>query len=226
MYQIVFDHIESGAAMDAAQEFREMGHRVLTAEEAGEITPDILVLTVPSVSQNDEDGSTEKGIGDGLDYSRMLDTVSGTLEERLQLAKSMIARMQGGGLKRIALLTEQRYSVRETADQTDYGTHMAAAGLHMMLRILFNTYRPDGFTFRCYAASEKASAAPAVATQSRDGDAVRSTCSSPHNAEPLEGISAADYILTNQSYIAQDDYIHSDENRIVMRDAFLREISW
>ena len=46
MYQIVFDHIESGAAMDAAQEFREMGHRVLTAEEAGEITPDILVRTV------------------------------------------------------------------------------------------------------------------------------------------------------------------------------------
>lgn len=37
---------------------------------------------------------------------------------------------------------------------------------------------------------------------------------------------AAEYIVSGLCYDEKEPYIHSDENRLVLRDAYLREISW
>ena len=67
----------------------------------------------------------------------------------------------------------------------------------MMGKLYFNLLRPVGFTFRWYCAEE------------RNG-----------------GMSAGEYLLSNLCYDAKEPYIHSDENRLVMRDSYLREVAW
>lgn len=57
--------------------------------------------------------------------------------------------------------------------------------------------RPEGFTFRWYCAEE-------------------------HSG----GMTAGEYLLSGLCYDAREPYLHSDENRFVMRDACLREIAW
>ena len=67
----------------------------------------------------------------------------------------------------------------------------------MMEKILFNKLRPEGFTFRCF-------------------------CADPQE----KGICAGEYIARGLCYDEKEPYIHSDENRLVMRDCRLREIPW
>lgn len=205
-YKILFNTIENGLARRTYELLTAGGHEVHTiadptneeqiktaVEQMGE-SLDILVLSMPSHCENGEAGKTIKDI---LAYDALLDTLSGNISGVLQTAQAFIPLLRNSAPKRIVLLTDQDASIRETQQETDYAYHMSQAGSNMIMKILFNTYRPEGFTFRCYA----------------DGD-----CPG--------GMSAAEYLLTEQSYIETDDYIHSDENRLVMRDAYLREISW
>ena len=81
--------------------------------------------------------------------------------------------------------------------RADLAYHASLAGLNMMGKILFNRLRPEGFTFRWYC----------------DDGAPGGMC-------------AAEYIVSGLCYDEKEPYIHSDENRLVLRDAYLREISW
>ena len=74
---------------------------------------------------------------------------------------------------------------------------MAMAALNMMEKIAFNALRPEGFTFRNFVT---------------DG--------------PKTGMDAKTYIQRDLSNLPEDDYIHSDENRLVRRDSLFREKSW
>ena len=67
----------------------------------------------------------------------------------------------------------------------------------MMGKLYFNRLRPEGFTFRWYCAEEGSG-----------------------------GMSAGEYLLSGLCYDEKEPYIHSDENRLVMRDAYLREVAW
>lgn len=67
----------------------------------------------------------------------------------------------------------------------------------MMEKLYFNQLRPEGFTFRCFGSSEE------------EG-----------------GITAGEYIMNALCYDPKEPYIHSDENRLVMRDHHYREIPW
>ncbi|MBR1931886.1 MAG: hypothetical protein IJ833_10535 [Lachnospiraceae bacterium] len=157
---------------------------------------DILILSIPEWG-GEADALRGKTIWDGIDESVLLDILSYNVNNVLQTVRAAIPFLRKGALKRIVLLTDPTASIRETDEETDYAYHMSQAAAGMIMKILFNTYRPEGFTFRCYA-----------------DDGRRA------------GISACEYLLTEQSYIETDDYIHSDENRLVMRDGLLREISW
>lgn len=44
--------------------------------------------------------------------------------------------------------------------------------------------------------------------------------------EGAGGMRAGEYLFSALCYDAEEPYIHSDENRLVMRDGLLREISW
>lgn len=105
--------------------------------------------------------------------------------------------LRAGKGKRIAVLTEEKSSINLHRGEDDYAYQMSLASLNMMERILFNALRPEGFTFRNYAESEV-----------------------------LGGMDAELYFQSNLCYDANDAYIHSDENRLVMRNAQLCELPW
>ncbi|MDE7186821.1 MAG: hypothetical protein K2O13_04860 [Lachnospiraceae bacterium] len=42
----------------------------------------------------------------------------------------------------------------------------------------------------------------------------------------VHGLSCGDYITMDFCYDEQEPYIHSEENRYVIRDSVFREISW
>ena len=101
------------------------------------------------------------------------------------------------GKKRLGLITSAATSTRETKETNDFAFAMAQAGLHMLWKLYFNKLRPEGFTFRVFCPNE-------------DGS----------------GLCAGKYMQMDFCYDAREEYIHSEENRIVMRDGHMREISW
>lgn len=113
------------------------------------------------------------------------------------LTEAVLPKMREGGMKRIAVLTETKASNNETKETADFAYAMSAAATNMMQHILFNRLRLEGFTFRNFA------------DDGQEG-----------------GMHAADYFLSNLCDDPKDAYIHSDENRLVMRNAYLKEIPW
>lgn len=105
--------------------------------------------------------------------------------------------LRNGDGKRIALITSALSSISMCQDDCDFTWRMSLAGMNMLGKLFFNVLRPEGFTFRWYCASDEAG-----------------------------GFSAGQYILSNFCYDSREPYQHSDENRFVMRDAFLREVAW
>lgn len=101
------------------------------------------------------------------------------------------------GKKRLGLITSAATSTREPKETRDFAFAMTQAGLHMLWKLYFNRLRPEGFTFRVFCPEE-------------DGS----------------GVSTGKYMQMDFCYDAREDYIHNEENRIVMRDGHMREISW
>ncbi len=130
------------------------------------------------------------------DYEKLMDVLDENVIGTLEVVKSATDLLRVGGGKRIALLTERDSGINLTRRESDYGYFMSLAALNMMEKVLFNTFRPEGFTFRCYAA---------------DG---------------IGGMSPESYLLSNLCDDPEDAYIHSDENRIVMRNRKLCELPW
>lgn len=100
------------------------------------------------------------------------------------------------GKRRIALLTTLRSSIRCHEGADLVPQEMVQAALNMMMKLYFNQLRPEGYTFRVFAEGEQG------------------------------GLTAADYFLEDLCYDPKEPYIHSDENRLVMRDGMLNEIPW
>ena len=210
MYTILFNTLENTLARKTCEAFIEDGHNVYVlqtqkddrrevknitfietdgSEEAIEQALDqsldkidMLVLSLPD----------EKTIGDD-DYDAVLNTLTDNAYFLVMAAKGSLSKLRKSSSKRIAFLSDEMASIRETLETTGYGYHMSQAACSLAMKILFNTYRPEGFTFRCFA-------------------------------ESAGGMEADEYLLTDQSYIETDDYIHSDENRLVLRNGFLREL--
>lgn len=151
---------------------------------------DMLVLSAGKHCENDGN------ITDGHNYEALLAVIDENVIGTLEVALASLELMRKGSGKRIALLTEKQSSINLNKDRKDYGYFMSLAALNMLEKLLFNTLRPEGFTFRCYACGEKG------------------------------GMPAVEYLQRNLCYDKDDAYIHSDENRIVMRDGMLCEIPW
>lgn len=133
---------------------------------------------------------------DGHDYEALLEVIDENVIGSIEVVQAALNLMRKGKGKRIALLTERASSINLNQEVQNYGYLMSLAALNMLEKLLFNELRPEGFTFRCYACGIG------------------------------KGMSAATYLCSNLSYDKDDAYIHSDENRIVMRDEMLCELPW
>lgn len=135
-------------------------------------------------------------IGTGHDYDGMLDALLQNIYGSRVAIEAFLPLLRLG-MKRIAMITEIESSNSWSTGMDDLAYHASLAGMNMMGKILFNRLRPEGFTFRWYC-----------------DDGVPG------------GMCAGDYIASSLCYDEKEPYIHSDENRLTMRDAYLREISW
>lgn len=158
--------------------------------ENGQGCIDMLIISAGKHCQ--QDGKiTEKH-----DYEALLTVLDENVIGNLEVVHAALGLMRKGSGKRIALLTERKSSINLNKNVDDYGYLMSLAALNMMEKVLFNTLRPEGFTFRCFACDNSG------------------------------GISPDIYLRKNLCYDKDDAYIHSDENRIVMRDGMLCELPW
>lgn len=145
----------------------------------------------------DERIPEDGAVGMERDYDGLLELLGEQMNRVQDTIEETLPLLRKGNLKRIGMITKKESSVSYCKDVCNYGQHMAWAGFNMVGKIYFNLLRPEGFTFRWYCAEENA-----------------------------EGMSAGEYLLSGLCYDPKELYCHSDENRFVMRDSYLREIPW
>lgn len=131
------------------------------------------------------------------DYDAVADVIYRGADGMRRILEAFLPLLRTGETKRIAVLSEQCAGIGFCEDTGEYGYHMAMAALNMMEKIAFNALRPEGFTFRNFVT---------------DG--------------AKAGMDAKTYIEQDLSDLPEDDYIHSDENRLVRRDGLFRELAW
>lgn len=131
-----------------------------------------------------------------LDYEDIAKIFDVNVGATFELVETLLPLLRAGK-KRIGLITSSSTSIRCVTETEDFGYAMSQASLHMMWKQYFNKLRPEGFTFRCF---------------SPNGDG--------------SGISAGGYMQMDFCYDPGEPYTHSEENFIVMRDGWFREIPW
>lgn len=131
-----------------------------------------------------------------LDYSDISRVYDRNINGAHELIEAALPYLREGK-KRLGLITSADTSTREPKESKDFAYAMTQAGLHMLWKLYFNKLRPEGFTFRVFCPCE-------------DGS----------------GLCAGKYMQMDFCYDAREEYIHSEENRIMMRDGLMREISW
>ena len=131
-----------------------------------------------------------------LDYEDISRVYDRNVNGTHQLVESVLP-LLSKGKKRLGLITSAATSIRQIGESEDLAFATTQAGLHMLWKLYFNKLRPEGFTFRVFC--------PCV-----DGT----------------GLCAGQYMQMDFCYDAREEYIHSEENRIVMRDGLMREIAW
>lgn len=202
------------AMREAAQQFAALGDQVhILAREAFDapgaqvhaanlLDGEALRALLPSLGRMDVlilgvPSVAEDGpIGFGHDTDAMLELLVYMGQGVANVVAESLPLM-ADGMKRIACITEGESSIGYARENDNMARHMALAGLNLIGKELFNRLRPQGFTFRWYA----------------DHDA----------AAPM---SAAEYILSSLAFHPDEPPCHNEEDRLVMRDGFLREIPW
>ena len=154
---------------------------------------DLLILNIDEKPLHDN-----RIITDGLDYEEIKRLYEENTLKTLKMVAKYIPLLERGMMKRIALINAVQSSNNTSTSIDGYAYSMSKAALNMMIRILMNRYRPEGYTFRVFC---------------RDGSIEN------------EGEYAIQYILTDRSLEAEDP-LHSDENRLVMRNGLEREFPW
>ena len=139
-------------------------------------------------------------VGSGHDYDKISERISGEIGAADLAVEHFLPALEKGEGKRIAFLTDPCASIRRCADREDFAYHMTLAGLHMYAKVLYNRLRPEGYTMRLYAVQEGGAEKPPIC--------------------------AGEYFAMNLCYDPQEPYIHSEENRFVMRDGWFEEIAW
>ena len=113
---------------------------------------------------------------------------------------TLLPRLERGKLKRICYVTTKESSNNMCYDNESYGEHMIRVARNMQARIMMNRLRPEGYTFRVFC------------------------CCTPWKQQE-SGKRAAAYFLKDRSR-DESNLLHSDEDRLVMRDEAGREIPW
>lgn len=190
-------------AAKSAARFRELGALVYELPTAGDTAAREAVLKeIKKEGKLDyliiqaEYRSENTPVLGSLDYAEMSQLYDKSVCDTFDLVEAALP-LLSKGKKRLGLITDSSASVREVTENEDFGYAMAKAGLHMIWKIYFNKLHPEGYTFRCF-------------------------CPNPDGS----GISATEYMRMDFCFDEREPFLHSEENRLVMRDGWFRELSW
>lgn len=131
------------------------------------------------------------------DYEAVVADIQRGVLSAIACVEHALPLLRAGG-KRIAVLSDPEASITLCKSDVGYAAHMAAAALNMQQKIWFNALRPEGFTFRNLCLREPSG----------------------------RGMPVRAYLMRGLCYDEKEPYSHSDENRLVMRDAMRVEMPW
>jgi hypothetical protein len=127
------------------------------------------------------------------DYGALKAAYESAAMALLEKTAAALPRLEKGKTKRLCFVNKISSSINLAGSIEGGFERMIAAACNMAVRILFNRLRPLGYTFRLYGAADLAG----------EGE--------------CEYI--AEYCLRNRSQ-EEESALHSDENRLVMRDKY------
>ncbi len=146
------------------------------------------------------DHADHASILDQLDFEEMLRDYRYNAVGPAAVLYAFRPLLDRGDGKRVCVITTAEGSNNACRETGGFGRRMSRAALNMAMNLEFNGLRPLGYTMRMYCRDLQASGSEA-------------------------GAFAAEYFLRNRSNEAES-WKHSDENRLVLRDAYARELPW
>jgi hypothetical protein len=135
----------------------------------------------------------------GKDYENMLSGYQSTAIGLLEAVSRVLPRMDRGTGKRLCFINRLSSGINFADMFTGGFERIISASCNMAIKTLFNRLRPAGYTFRLYG----------VEHFENDGECPYIT----------------DYFIRNRS-LEEESPVHSDENRLVIRDRLEREYPW
>jgi hypothetical protein len=127
------------------------------------------------------------------DYDALLAAYESAALALLEKTAAALPRLEKGNTRRLCFVNKLSSSINFAGAAEGGFERMAAAAANMAVRTLFNRLRPLGYTFRLYGAADLAGGG---------------------ECEYIAG-----YCLENRS-LEEESALHSDENRLVMRDKY------
>lgn len=167
------------------------------AAAAAQMAPAIDMLVLNYDLVTAQDKNT---ILEPFDYDILMKSYEYNAIGPVRALNAFLPLLEKGQGKRICIVTTPESSNNACRDTRGYGRRMGGASLNMAANLVFNGLRPEGYTFRLYG---------------RD----------PRAGEDTAGAFAAEYFTRNRSN-EPEDYKHSDENRLVLRDWMGLEIPY
>lgn len=167
------------------------------AEKVAQKMPAVDMLVI---NIDGTDPSDQATILDKLDYQEMINAYEYNAIGPMRVLYSFRPLLDKGEGKRVCFVTTAEGSNDACYECGGFGRHMSKASLNMAVNQEFNGMRPDGYTMRMY-------------------------CKDLNAPASQQGAYAAEYFTRNRSNEIES-YKHSDENRLVLRDAYARELPW
>lgn len=137
-------------------------------------------------------------VGSAHDYDAMSRRISEGIREACVAVERCLPALEKGEGKRIAILSDRAGSIRGCTERDRFVPRMILAGIHMEAVLLYNQLHKKGYTMRLFA----------------------------DNAMEGQMISAGEYFTMDFSFDPEDAYIHSEENRFLLRDGSFTELPW
>ncbi len=89
-------------------------------------------------------------LGEGLDYEAMMRAYNVNSLGGLRMVEAFLPLLDRGQMKRLCFVSSEAGSVALAHRDQGYGYGMSKTALNMIVRLLFNSLRREGYTFRLY----------------------------------------------------------------------------
>ncbi|GHU88102.1 hypothetical protein FACS189476_04630 [Spirochaetia bacterium] len=132
-------------------------------------------------------------------YDDLLQAYQSSALRLLETVSGALPRLEKGTGRRLCFVTGLSSSINLAGEIEGGPERIISAACNMAIKTLFNRLRPEGYTFRVYGVKNFNSGGECPAI--------------------------ADYCVWNRS-LEEESPVHSDENRLVMRDKSEKEYPW